>query len=131
MMESDLKFLVVDDVSSMRTLIKSLLRGFGFANVTSAKSGEEAQKMLDEGDFEFILADWHMSPGNGLELLNYVRETPRLQKIPFIMVTAENTKDKILEAIHFGVDDYIVKPFTTAQLEEKVLQVLVRKDSKS
>jgi len=121
--------LVVDDVNTMRTQIRDLLRGFGFQNVTLVANGEEAKVALNAGPIHLILCDWHMEPTDGMALLKYVRTQPTIKNIAFLMVTAESTKELVMEAIKGGVDDYLVKPLTRAQIETKVYTVLLKKRS--
>lgn len=126
-LHQDAAILVVDDVNTMRTQISDLLKGFGFPNVTTVGNGEEAKVALANGKFNLVLSDWHMEPTNGMELLKFVRTTPTLQGIAFVMVTAESTKERVVEAIKAGVDDYLVKPLTRAQIETKVYTILLKK----
>ncbi len=127
MLRTEVKILVVDDVSAVRSQIRSLLKSFGFQLVTVAESGLTAQKLINAGKYDLILSDWHMEPMNGLQLLKYLKSKPETAQIPFIMVTAENTKTKVVEAIKLGIDDYLIKPLTIEQIEEKVHKVLIRR----
>lgn len=123
----EISVLVIDDVNTMRIQIKELLRGFGFPKVTTCSSGEEAKKLLDSGTYHLILCDWHMAPIDGMELLQWLRAHATLQDTAFIMVTAENTKDRVLDAILWGVDDYIVKPLTAGLIQTRVFGVLKKR----
>ena len=123
--------LVVDDVNTMRTQIKELLIGFGFKNVTTVANGEEAKVALTSKPYHLVLADWHMEPTNGIDLLKFVRGSPALKQIAYVMVTAESTKERVVEAIKAGVDDYLVKPLTRAQIETKVYTILLKKRTPS
>ena len=123
--------LVVDDVNTMRTQIKELLIGFGFKNVNTVANGEEAKVALSASQYHLILADWHMEPTNGMELLKFVRGNPSLKGIAYVMITAESTKERVVEAIKAGVDDYLVKPLTRAQIESKVYTILLKKRTPS
>src|SRR5947209_13795394 len=127
MLREDVSILVVDDVASMRAQIKDLLKSFGFKKVRVAESGQEGKASLEQEATHLILCDWHMENGDGMEFLKYVREHPNFKGIPFIMVTAESTKEKVVEAIKSGVDDYLVKPLTLAQIQNKIFGVLLRK----
>lgn len=127
MVREELNVLVVDDVNTMRVQIKDLLLSFGFKNVSVAENGEGAKAVLAGGTFHLILCDWHMAPTDGLEFLKFIRSQPQTKNIAFIMVTAEGTKEKVIEAIKSGVDDYLVKPLTLEQIETKVHSVLVKK----
>jgi two-component system chemotaxis response regulator CheY len=121
--------LVVDDVNTMRTQIKDLLIGFGFKNVDTVANGEEAKKALGSKSYHLVLSDWHMEPTNGMDLLKHIRTVPSLKPVAFIMITAESTKERVVEAIKSGVDDYLVKPLTRAQIETKVYTMLLKKRS--
>jgi two-component system chemotaxis response regulator CheY len=127
MLREEVGILVVDDVNTMRVQIKELLKGFGFRKVTLAGNGEEAKGMLETETVNLILCDWHMAPTDGLELLKYVRAHDTHKGVAFVMVTAEGTKEKVVEAIKSGVDDYLVKPLTIEQIQNKVYGVLIRK----
>jgi two-component system chemotaxis response regulator CheY len=126
-LHDDSNILVVDDVNTMRTQIRDLLKAFGFKNITTVANGEEAKAELIVKTYHLVLADWHMEPTNGIELLKFVRAHPALKGMAFLMVTAESTKERVVEAIKTGVDDYLVKPLTRAQIETKVYTVLLKK----
>lgn len=119
--------LVVDDVNTMRVQIKELLRSFGFKNIKSASNGEEAKEILKNYPIHLVLSDWYMAPGDGLDLLYFIRRDESLKHMPFIMVTAEKTKEKVMQAINVGVDDYLSKPLTIQQIHTKIYNVLVKK----
>jgi two-component system chemotaxis response regulator CheY len=123
----DLSVLVVEDVLAMRTRLKDLCREIGFKQVTMAANGEEAKVVMAIEDVHLLLVDWYTEPMTGLELLRMVRTTPKFQNTSFLMVTAENTREKVIEALKSGVDDYLVKPLTAAQLQSKVLAVLTKR----
>jgi two-component system chemotaxis response regulator CheY len=127
MLREEVSVLVIDDVNTMRVQIKELLASFGFRKITLASNGEEAKTHLASGQYHLILSDWHMEPVNGLELLKYVRSNEKLKAVPFIMATAESAKENVVEAIKNGVDDYLIKPLTPAQIQNKVYGVLLRK----
>jgi two-component system chemotaxis response regulator CheY len=119
--------LVVDDVNAMRVQIQKLLEAFGFARILTAESGEAAKKILENEPVNFVLADWHMEPVNGMELLKWVRAHLKLKNLPFVLITAENTKEAVVQAVQAGVDQYVVKPLTKEIIQEKIFQVLVKK----
>ncbi len=124
--KSSLKFLIIDDDPDTRNLIKVLLRKSGFKNVTSVSDGEEGfrfmKQSIEDGDpVEFILADWNMPNLNGLDLLKKINEDPRFANIPFIMVTADNDRDHVLEVLSSGVADYMVKPIIVDVLLKKIV----------
>jgi two-component system chemotaxis response regulator CheY len=115
-----IKILVVDDFSTMRRIIKNILKQLGYENIEEAEDGAQAFNKLKTGNFGFVVSDWNMPNMDGLELLKKVRSDPDLKALPFLMVTAEAEKDKVIEAIKAGVSNYIVKPFTAEVLKEKM-----------
>jgi len=117
---TSLKFLVVDDFSTMRRIVRNLLKELGFTNVEEAEDGAIALSKLREGNFEFIVSDWNMPNMDGLTLLQNVRAHPKLKALPFLMITAEAKKENIIAAAQAGASGYIVKPFTAATLQEKL-----------
>lgn len=124
-----MKILIVDDFSTMRRIIKNLLRDLGFNNTDEADDGQTALPKLQKGDFDFLVTDWNMPGMNGLDLLKEVRADPKLQSLPVLMVTAEQKKDQIVEAAKAGVNGYIVKPFTAHTLDEKIGKIFERVDN--
>lgn len=127
MNQEDVSILVIDDVNSIRQNIKELLKSFGFRKVTLAANGEEAKRALDQDAFQLILCDWQMTPTDGVEFLKYTRAHPKYKDVAFILVTGENKREKVIVAVEFGVDDYLVKPLTIGQIQDKVYRTLVRK----
>jgi two-component system, chemotaxis family, chemotaxis protein CheY len=128
MQTGDISILVVDDVNTMRVQIGELLGQSGFSKIKMAGSGEEAIHALDTGaDFHLVLADWSMAPVDGLELLFYVRHHPKYKNIAFAMLTAQNTKEKVMEALTAGIDDYLMKPLTQGQVQDRVIKLLKKK----
>ena len=123
-MTADVKFLIVDDFSTMRRIVRNLLKEIGFANAEEAEDGVVALSMLKANKFDFVVSDINMPNMNGFELLKSVRSDEALKSIPFLMVTAEAKKDDIVQAAQGGASGYIVKPFTKATLEEKVQKIL-------
>jgi two-component system chemotaxis response regulator CheY len=115
-----IKILVVDDFSTMRRIVKNILKQLGYENIEEAEDGAQAFNKLKTGNFGFVVSDWNMPNMDGLELLKKVRSDPDLKALPFLMVTAEAEKDKVIEAIKAGVSNYIVKPFTAEVLKEKM-----------
>ncbi len=124
MANNDMRFLVVDDFPTMRRIIKNLLKEIDYENVDEAEDGSDALKKLKADSYDFIISDWNMPNMTGLELLKAVRADASLKDKPFLMVTAEAEKGKVIEAIQAGVNNYIVKPFTSATLKEKIDKVL-------
>jgi len=121
-----MKILVVDDFSTMRRIIKNLLRDLGFQNVSEADDGNTALPMLQNGEYDFVVTDWNMPGMQGIDLLRAIRADARLAHIPVLMVTAEAKREQIIEAAQAGVNGYIVKPFTAATLKEKLDKVFER-----
>ncbi len=120
---TSLKFLVVDDFSTMRRIVCNLLKELGFTNVDEAEDGAVALAKLREGNFEFVVSDWNMPNMDGLTLLQNVRADARLKTLPFLMVTAEAKKENIIAAAQAGASGYVVKPFTAATLQEKLEKI--------
>ena len=120
---TSLKFLVVDDFSTMRRIVRNLLKELGFTNVDEAEDGAVALAKLREGGFEFVVSDWNMPNMDGLTLLQNVRADPKLKALPFLMVTAEAKKENIIAAAQAGASGYVVKPFTAATLQEKLEKI--------
>ena len=123
-MNANLKFLVVDDFSTMRRIVKNLLQELGYARIEEADDGTTALPMLKAGDFDFLITDWNMPSMPGLELLKQVRADPKLAKMPVLMVTAEAKREQIVEAAQAGVSGYIIKPFTAQTLSEKLAKII-------
>lgn len=125
-MNKDMKILIVDDFSTMRRIIKNLLRDLGFTNTTDADDGTSALPMLQAGNFDFLVTDWNMPGMTGIDLLKAVRADPTLASLPVLMVTAEQKREQIIEAAQAGVNGYIVKPFTAVTLKEKIDKIFER-----
>ena len=123
-MSKDMKFLVVDDYSTMRRIVKNLLHDLGYTQVQEADDGNTALPMLKAGNFDFLITDWNMPGMPGLELLRAVRSDDRLSKLPVLMLTAEAKREQIVEAAQAGVNGYVIKPFTAATLKEKIDKIL-------
>jgi len=125
-LDKNMKVLVVDDFSTMRRIIKNLLRDLGFTNISEADDGSTALPMLQGGDFEFVVTDWNMPGMQGIDLLKAIRADESLAHIPVLMVTAEAKKEQIIMAAQAGVNGYIVKPFTAATLKTKLDKIFER-----
>jgi two-component system chemotaxis response regulator CheY len=121
-----MKILIVDDFSTMRRIIKNLLRDLGFTNTQEADDGSTALPMLQNGDFDFVISDWNMPNMPGIDLLKAVRADDNLKSLPVLMVTAEAKRDQIVAAAEAGVNGYIVKPFTAETLKEKIEKIFER-----
>ncbi|ENO75511.1 chemotaxis response regulator CheY [Thauera mechernichensis] len=117
------KFLVVDDFSTMRRIVRNLLKELGFANVDEAEDGAVALQKLNSGSFDFVVTDWNMPNMDGLTLLQTIRRTPHLKHLPVLMVTAEAKKENIIAAAQAGASGYVVKPFTAVTLAEKLEKI--------
>lgn len=127
----DLNFLVVDDFSTMRRIVKNLLHDLGYANVTEAEDGNTALPLLKAGNFDFLITDWNMPGMAGLDLLKHVRADERLKKLPVLMLTAEASREQIVAAAQAGVSGYVIKPFTAAVLKEKLEKILAARPPKA
>ncbi len=123
-MDRKMKILVVDDFSTMRRIVKNLLKQIGYENIDEAEDGQHAFSKLKGDRFQFVVSDWNMPNMTGIELLKNVRSDPELKDLPFLMVTAEAEKEKVIEAIKAGVNNYIIKPFTAEILKEKMDKIL-------
>ena len=117
------RFLVVDDFSTMRRIVRNLLKELGFTNVDEAEDGAIALQKLQQGGFEFVVTDWNMPNMDGLTLLQTIRATPTLRHLPVLMITAEAKKENIIAAAQAGANGYIVKPFTAGTLSEKLTKI--------
>jgi two-component system chemotaxis response regulator CheY len=124
--DKDINILIVDDFSTMRRIIKNLLRDLGFNNTSEADDGQTAFPMLQKGGFDFLVTDWNMPGMDGLTLLKSVREDEKLANMPVLMVTAEAKREQIVVAAEAGVNGYVVKPFTAVTLKEKIEKIFQR-----
>jgi len=123
---SNMKILIVDDFSTMRRIIKNLLRDLGFNNTHEADDGNTALPLLKSGGFDFLITDCNMPGIQGIDLLRAVRSDPNLSSLPVLLVTAEARRDQIVLAAEAGVNGYIVKPFTAQTLKEKIDKIFER-----
>ena len=117
------KFLVVDDFSTMRRIVRNLLKELGYAEVDEAEDGVQALQKLKTEKYDFVVSDWNMPNMDGLELLKQIRADANLSKLPVLMVTAEAKKENIIAAAQAGASGYVVKPFTAATLDEKLSKI--------
>jgi two-component system, chemotaxis family, chemotaxis protein CheY len=124
MSDLNLSFLVVDDFSTMRRIIRNLLKELGYSNVDEAEDGAVAFKKLKSGKFDFVISDWNMPVMDGLDLLKAIRSDAALAKLPVLMVTAEAKKENIIEAAQAGASGYVVKPFSASTLDEKINKII-------
>ncbi|GAB1265970.1 chemotaxis response regulator CheY [Aurantivibrio infirmus] len=125
-MDKNMKILIVDDFSTMRRIIKNLLRDLGFNNTHEADDGTSALPLLKDGDYDFLVTDWNMPGMSGIDLLKKIRSDSSLASLPTLMVTAEAKRDQIVEAAQAGVNGYVVKPFTAQTLKEKIDKIFER-----
>ncbi len=123
-----MKILVVDDFSTMRRIVKNLLRDLGFVNTVEADDGKTALPILLAGGIDFLVTDWNMPGMTGIDLLKAVRANPDLVDLPVLMVTAEAKREQIIMAAQAGVNGYVIKPFTAATLKEKIEKIFERLD---
>ncbi|HWP20403.1 MAG TPA: chemotaxis response regulator CheY [Burkholderiaceae bacterium] len=121
---ADMKFLIVDDFSTMRRIVRGLLKEIGYNNAEEAEDGAVALQMLKAGKYDFVVSDINMPNMNGFELLAAIKADESLKHLPVLMVTAEARKEDIIRAAQDGAAGYIVKPFTKATLEEKVQKIM-------
>ncbi|MBD3619631.1 MAG: chemotaxis protein CheY [Chromatiales bacterium] len=125
-MDKNMKILIVDDFSTMRRIIKNLLRDLGFNNTVEADDGNTALPILKAGGIDFLVTDWNMPGMPGIDLLRAVRADEKLASLPVLLVTAEAKREQIVEAAQAGVNGYVVKPFTAETLKEKIEKIFER-----
>lgn len=125
-MDKNMRILIVDDYSTMRRIIKNLMRELGFSNLDEADDGNTALPMLKSGKFDFLITDWNMPGMTGIDLLAEVRNDSELAEMPVLMVTAQAKKEEIVRAAQAGVNGYVVKPFTAETLKEKINKIFER-----
>jgi two-component system, chemotaxis family, chemotaxis protein CheY len=123
-MNPALRFLVVDDFSTMRRMVRVVLNDLGYSNVIEAQDGDAALPILRQGDIDFLVTDWNMPGMPGLDLLKAVRADPKTADLPVLLVTAEGKREQIIEAAKAGVSGYVIKPFTPQTLKEKIERIL-------
>ena len=121
--DHNMKILVVDDMSTMRRIVKNILKQLGFSNMEEAENGQEALQKLRADTYGFVVSDWNMPVMPGIELLRAIRADDKLKHIPVLMVTAEAQKENLIEAIQAGVNNYVVKPFTAETMQEKINKI--------
>ncbi|MBO6947007.1 MAG: response regulator [Rhodospirillales bacterium] len=119
-----MKVLIVDDYPTMLKVLRSLLRQLKFTDITEASNAKDALETLREGGFGLVISDWNMEPMSGYELLQEVRADEKLRDLPFVLVTAESTTEKVIAAKQAGVSNYIIKPYTAETLKTKLVSVL-------
>ena len=121
--DSNMKILVVDDMVTMRRIVKNILKQLGFANVEEAENGQEALQKLRADTYGFVVSDWNMPVMTGIDMLRAIRADEKLKTTPVLMVTAEAQQSNLVEAVQAGVSNYIVKPFTAETLQEKIAKI--------
>ena len=120
-----LKALVVDDASFVRDLVKRTIRQrFPVIETVDAQNGRRAQSLMSRANFDLVLCDWEMPEMSGLELLQWMRQQPQFEKVPFIMITSRGDKDHVVEAVTEGVSEYLGKPFSPEGLSRKIIKVM-------
>jgi len=120
MTDPNMKILTVDDFSTMRRIIRNMLRQLGYNNVVEAEDGAEALSLLHREKVDFVISDWNMPNMSGLDLLKAIRADDNLKPLPVLLVTAEALKENVVEALKAGVNNYVIKPFTAETLKEKI-----------
>ncbi|MDH3502948.1 MAG: chemotaxis response regulator CheY [Nitrospirota bacterium] len=123
MIDTGMKVLVVDDMSTMRRIVKNVLRQIGFSDIMEAENGQDALTKLKAGGFGLVVSDWNMPVMQGIELLRAVRADAELKTLPFLMVTGEAQKENLIVAVQAGVSNYVVKPFTAEVLQGKLEKI--------
>jgi two-component system chemotaxis response regulator CheY len=121
--DPSMKVLVVDDMVTMRRIVKNILKQLGFGNVDEAENGQEALQKLKADTFGFVVSDWNMPVMTGIDMLRAIRADEKLKAIPVLMVTAEAQQSNLIEAVQAGVSNYIVKPFTAETMQEKIAKI--------
>jgi two-component system, chemotaxis family, chemotaxis protein CheY len=125
--DKNMRVLVVDDFSTMRRIIKNILRQLGFNNIVEADDGTTAWEVLNKDRIEFVVSDWNMPKMTGIELLRKIRSSEEFADMPFLMVTAEAQQENIIEAVQAKVSNYIVKPFTAETLGQKIDKIFEKR----
>lgn len=128
MADPNTKFLIVDDFSTMRRIVRNLLKELGYSNVEEAEDGADGLAKLRSGNFDFVVSDWNMPNMDGLTMLQNIRADATLSKLPVLMVTAEAKKENIIAAAQAGASGYVVKPFTAVTLDEKLSKIFEKLD---
>lgn len=121
--DPSMKILVVDDMVTMRRIVKNVLKQLGFSNIEEAENGQDGLQKLRAGQFNFVVSDWNMPVMTGIDMLRAIRADEKLKAIPVLMVTAEAQQCNLVEAVQAGVSNYIVKPFTAETMQEKLAKI--------
>ncbi len=126
-----MKVLVVDDFTTMRKIVRNILKQIGFTNIIEADDGTTALSIIKEDKIDFVITDWNMPNMSGFELLKNIRAEERAKDTPVLMVTAEGLADNVVNAVRAGVDNYIVKPFTAETVQQKIEQIFAKRSANS
>ncbi len=121
--DPSMKILVVDDMVTMRRIVKNVLKQLGFSNIEEAENGQDGLQKLRAGQFNFVVSDWNMPVMTGIDMLRAIRADEKLKAIPVLMVTAEAQQSNLVEAVQAGVSNYIIKPFTAETMQEKLAKI--------
>lgn len=119
-----IRILVVDDSRTMRQVMARMIKQLGFQNVEIADGAEDALERVRESGYDLVISDWHMTPVSGLDLLKEIRADSRTEKVPFIMVTAEQHDEKAADAMAAGASDYLIKPYGEDAIRSKIVAVM-------
>ena len=125
-----MKILIVDDMVTMRRIVKNVLKQLGFSNIDEAENGQDGLQKLKSSKYDFVVSDWNMPVMTGIDMLRAIRADEQLKAIPVLMVTAEAQQKNLVEAVQAGVSNYIVKPFTAQGLKEKIDAILKAGEAK-
>lgn len=126
-----MKVLVVDDFTTMRKIVRNILKQIGFTNIVEADDGMTALSIIKEDKIDFVITDWNMPNMDGIELLKKIRAEEGAKDTPVLMVTAEGLADNVVNAVRAGVDNYIVKPFTAETVQQKIEQIFIKRGANS
>ena len=118
-----MKILIVDDMVTMRRIVKNVLKQLGFSNIDEAENGQDGLQKLKSSKYDFVVSDWNMPVMTGIDMLRAIRADEKLKAIPVLMVTAEAQQSNLVEAVQAGVSNYIVKPFTAETMQEKLAKI--------
>lgn len=116
--DPSMKILIVDDMVTMRRIVKNVLKQLGFSNIDEAENGQDGLQKLKSSKYDFVVSDWNMPVMTGIDMLRAIRADEQLKAIPVLMVTAEAQQKNLVEAVQAGVSNYIVKPFTAETMQE-------------
>ncbi len=121
--DPSIKILIVDDMVTMRRIVKNVLKQLGFSNIDEAENGQDGLQKLKSSKYDFVVSDWNMPVMTGIDMLRAIRADEQLKAIPVLMVTAEAQQKNLVEAVQAGVSNYIVKPFTAETMQEKLAKI--------